>query len=78
MDAEAILRELIYAEGLPTEALKAASAQRAEMLPPFLNEIETYLALAPAARVKPTPLFFISTSSGSGGKRPVIGRWLVC
>jgi hypothetical protein len=59
MDAEAILRELTYAEGLPREALEAASAQRAEMLPLFLNEIETYLALEPAARAKPTPLFFI-------------------
>jgi hypothetical protein len=50
MDAEAILRELTYAENLPREALKAASAQRAEMLPLFLNEIETYLAREPAAR----------------------------
>jgi hypothetical protein len=59
MDAEAILRELTYAEGLPREALKAASAQRAEMLPLFLNVIETYLALESPARSKPTPLFFI-------------------
>ena len=59
MEAKAILRELTYAEGLPGEALKAASAQRAEMLPLFLQEIETYLALEPAARAKPTPLFFI-------------------
>ena len=59
MDAEAILRELTYAEGLPREALKAASAQRAEMLPLFLNEIETYLARKPAARSEPSPLFFI-------------------
>jgi hypothetical protein len=59
MDTEALLHELTYAEGLPKEALKAASAQRPEMLPLFLNEIETYLALEPAARAKPTPLFFI-------------------
>jgi hypothetical protein len=59
MDAEAILRKLTYAEGLPREALKAASAQRDEMLPLFLNEIETYLAREPAARPEPTPLFFI-------------------
>jgi len=59
MEAKAILRELTYAEGLPREALKAASAQRAEMLPLFLQEIETYLTLEPAAREKPTPLFFI-------------------
>jgi Protein of unknown function (DUF1186)/SEC-C motif len=59
MDAGAILHELTHAEGLPREALKAASAQRVEMLPLFLDEIETYLALEPSARAKPTPLFFI-------------------
>src|SRR6266436_6789942 len=59
MDAGKILHELTYAEGLPKEALKAASAQRVEMLPLFIEEIETYLALEPAGRAKPTPLFFI-------------------
>ncbi len=59
MDAAKILHELTYAEGLPTKALKAASAQRVEMLPLFVDEIEPYLALEPAARAKPTPLFFI-------------------
>ena len=29
------------------------------MIPLFLEQIETYLALEPAARAKPTPLFFI-------------------
>src|SRR6201981_2431828 len=59
MEAEKILHELTYADGLPREALKAASAQRVEMLPLFLDEIATYLALDTAARAKPTPLFFI-------------------
>jgi hypothetical protein len=59
MDAQAILHELSYAAGLPKEALKAASSQRVEMVPLFLEEIENYLALEPAARAKPTPLFFI-------------------
>jgi hypothetical protein len=59
MEPEKILHELTYAHGLPREALKAASAQHVEMLPLFLDEIETYLALEPAARAKPTPLFFI-------------------
>src|ERR1700730_16614660 len=59
MDATAIIQELTQAEGLPREALKAASAQRVEMVPVFLKEIEDHLALEPAARVKPTPLFFI-------------------
>jgi Protein of unknown function (DUF1186) len=59
MDAQAILHELTHAEGLPREALKAASARRGEMAPLFLDEIENYLALEPAARAKQTPLFFI-------------------
>jgi hypothetical protein len=59
MDAKAILLELAYAEGLPRAALKTATAQRDEMLPLFVEEIETYLALEPAAREEPAPLFFI-------------------
>ena len=59
MEPEKILHELTYADGLPREALKAASAQRVEMLPLFLHEIESYLAREPAARAKLTPLFFI-------------------
>jgi hypothetical protein len=59
MDAGKILYELTYAEGLPTEALKAASAQRAEMVPLFVQEIEHFFALDAEARAKPTPLFFI-------------------
>jgi hypothetical protein len=59
MDAEEILNQLTHAAGLPREALKAATTQRDEMLPLFLREIETYLALDPAARAKSTPLFFV-------------------
>src|SRR5207253_10381730 len=59
MDAGKILHELTYAEGLPKEALKAASAQRVERLPLFGEEIETYLALEPVERAKPTPRLFI-------------------
>jgi len=39
--------------------LKAATAQRDEILPLFIEEIETFLTLEPAAREMPTPLFFI-------------------
>jgi hypothetical protein len=59
MEAGKILHELTNAAGLPKEALKAATAQREEMLPLFIEEIEAFLALKPAAREKPTPLFFI-------------------
>jgi hypothetical protein len=59
MDAGEILDQLTHAEGLPMAALQAASAQRAEMVPAFLNEIDSYLALDSTDRAKPTPLFFI-------------------
>jgi hypothetical protein len=42
MDAGKILQELTYAEGLPKQALKAASNQRGETLRLFLEKIETY------------------------------------
>jgi len=60
MEPEKILHELTYADGLPREALKAASDQRVEMVPLFVDEIENFLALDhPGARAKSTPLFFI-------------------
>lgn len=59
MDIQAIIRELTQTERLPREALAAASARRAEMVPVFLKEIEDHPSLDPAARTKPTPLFFI-------------------
>src|SRR5436305_12936389 len=75
MDAATILPELTYAEGLPAEALRSASAQRAEMVPLFVQEIEHFLALDPGARTKPTPLFFIFHLLGewreTGGYRPL-------
>jgi len=49
MDAAKILYELTYAEGLPTEALRAASDQRVDMVPLFVQEIEHFLALDPGA-----------------------------
>lgn len=59
MEAAEILDQLTHAEGLPKAALQAASAQRAEMVPTFLNEIDSYLALDSTDRAKRTPLFFI-------------------
>jgi hypothetical protein len=78
MEPEKIFHELTYADGLPREALKAASAQRIDILPLFLDEIETYLALEPSAQAKPTPLFFIFHLLGEWRERPLIGRWRVC
>jgi uncharacterized protein YchJ len=59
MDAAEILDQLTHAEGLPKAALQAATAQRAEMVPIFLHEIDSYLSLDPTGRAKATPLFFI-------------------
>ena len=78
MEAGKILHELTYAEGLPREALKAATAQRDEMLPLFIEEIETFLALEPAAREKPTPLFSVFICSASGARKLRIDRWPAC
>jgi hypothetical protein len=44
MDAATILRELGNSEGLPVEALRTASANRAAVLPAFLQAIEDFLA----------------------------------
>ena len=59
MDPGAILHELTYATGLPKAALLAASAQRVELLPKFLDIIEDHLDHEPTARASSTPLFFI-------------------
>ena len=44
MDAETILRQLGTSEGLPVEALRAASQNRAAVLPTFLQTIEEFRA----------------------------------
>ena len=75
MDAKAILLELAYAEGLPRAALKAATAKRDEMLPLFVEEIETYLALEPAVREGRPRCSSFSTFSANGGRRPLTGLW---
>jgi hypothetical protein len=58
MDAAEIL-DHTHAKGLPKAALQAATAQRVEIVPVFLLEIDSYFALEPADRAKPTPLCFI-------------------
>jgi hypothetical protein len=59
MDAAEILDQLTHADGLPKAALHAATAQRAEMVPVLLREIDSYLALDSTDRAKATPLFFV-------------------
>src|SRR5258708_7557586 len=43
------------------------------MVPLFLEEIETYLALEPAARAKPTPLFFVFHLLGDWREKAAYG-----
>jgi len=59
MEPAAILDQLTHEEDLPRTALLAASAQRTEMVPLFLEEIEKYLVASASERGEPTPLFFI-------------------
>ena len=49
MERAQILRALAETDGLPREALEAATAQRAELIPVFLGKVEAFLA-APAER----------------------------
>lgn len=81
MDATAILHDLTFAGGLPRDALDAATAQRAEMTPLFLAEIDSWLAAGPGAPTEPSPLFLIFHLLGSWGEtaayRP-LARLLRC
>jgi hypothetical protein len=74
MDARKILHQLTYAEGLPTEALKAASDQRVEMLLVFLDESKPtsrwHLPLGRNRRRCSSSFI----CSGNGGKGPLIDR----
>jgi hypothetical protein len=65
MDVERILEELTNYEGLPVEAIRAADADRAAVVPIFLQVIENYLSGDAAARAQPSPIFFIFHMLGS-------------
>jgi hypothetical protein len=58
MDVRAILYELTQDQGLPREALKAASAQRGEIVPVFLKEIEDHLAPGTDGSYEADPALF--------------------
>jgi hypothetical protein len=58
MDATQILRELGTAEGLPVDAIRAASADRANVAPVFVRAIDQYLA-GNADATTEAALFFI-------------------
>ena len=59
MDPAAILDELLRSQDLPREALRAAAARRADMVPLFVDRIETYLQTGTTGQTGDAPLFFI-------------------
>jgi hypothetical protein len=65
MNIEWLLDELAKPEGLPVEAIRAADADRAAVVPVFLQVIENYLSGDKAARAKRSPIFFIFHMLGS-------------
>src|ERR1700693_5526511 len=67
MEPGAILEQLMHAEGLPKDALRAAAERRADMVPLFVAEIESYAAGAGRREVD-TPLFFIFHLLGEWGE----------
>jgi len=58
MKPTAILDALVRSEDLPREALRAAAERRADMVPLFVAEIDSYAA-GGGRRVGNAPLFFI-------------------
>ena len=81
MQVDEILYELTHFGRLPKKALRAATAQRSELLPRFLAEIETYVDGDEAQRLAPTPLFLVFHLLGewreSSAYRP-LARLLRC
>ncbi len=59
MDPAAILDELLRSQDLPREALRAAAARRADMVPLFVDRIETYLQTGTTGQTGDAPFFFI-------------------
>jgi hypothetical protein len=59
MDNDQLLEELTVYDRLPEAAIREATERRAELLPIFLQEIETFLADEDPIPEVPTPLFMI-------------------
>lgn len=81
MNVQEILEGLSRQDALPVEAIRAAEADRAAMVPPFLQAIETFVSATSEERAKPSPIFFIFHLLGSwrekSGYRP-LARLLRC
>jgi hypothetical protein len=74
MDVAEILDQLTHAEGLPKAALEAASAQRAELVPVFLREIDRFWRSRPPNEPSRRRCSSSSICSASGEKRPPTDR----
>ena len=59
MDTQQILDDFAYYEGLPVEALRAASENRQALLPEFMTEIQRDLASGRDDHSDRNPIFFI-------------------
>jgi hypothetical protein len=81
LNSSAILDALTHYDRLPADAIRAADADRAAMLPVFLEAIERYIAQTPEERKKPNPLFFIFNILGSWREKAAyrpLSRLLLC
>jgi len=59
LEAADILIDLTLYEGLPKKALRAATVQRGEMAPLFLEEVKAFVAGDEDTRLVPTPLLLV-------------------
>jgi hypothetical protein len=65
VNVDEILEGLSAQDSLPVEAIRAAEADRATMVPVFLEAIETFISASAEERAKPSPVFFIFHLLGS-------------
>jgi Protein of unknown function (DUF1186)/SEC-C motif len=65
VNVQEILEGLSREDGLPVETIRAAEADRAAVIPAFLQAVEHYVSRDEAARTKPWPIFFIFHLLGS-------------
>jgi Protein of unknown function (DUF1186)/SEC-C motif len=65
VDVQEILEQLTNDNGLPVEAIRAADADRAAVLPAFLQAVDDYVSADQAGRTRPWPIFFIFHLVGS-------------
>jgi hypothetical protein len=65
MDVQAILQGLTEYDRLPVAAIRAAEADRAAVIPAFLQTVETFISATSVERAEPSPIFFVFHLLGS-------------